>query len=1126
MSYSEYQRAAILQVCRAFQGQDAYLVADEVGLGKTFVARGVIESLREKKEGTSPFRVIYVASNQEIARANAPKLGQLISQAERGGWPVFFDRLSMMGGDDIQLPDAPPIQIYALSPNTTFTGRGSPCGSAKERKRLIAGMEDKWRRKGKLAGEAALVAALEDYDDPKAVRERAAPGAEKAIRVLRREMNDQAVRKLDPDLVILDEFHRFSSILAEEEREGEYSFRRMLRVLNEERRGRGAPPVKLLLLSATPYQYDHTAGEEVHHYGGETAADLEPDATEPFRDFLQLKEYLCGLNGIEPSEVADTVEDYARHLLCRTQRDWLCPDSARIWVEDLTTTWAGGRLTARVSADQLWAHIRSCEDFLERMTGKGPGLPEGLEGQRERDVASAVLEQGRQTAAALEAPWSVASFAHARIYLDEAPEYPQFADGYHSVQKGSKMATLEEGRRACCKLLRWADGHLLRRRGDGLDVDPDPAWYKRLQGHYKWETLKKIAMPPGCELRLWATPVGVERAGEPQCPETPYGKTVVFAHYRMSTRAVAVLTSMEAQLRLEDVCQGRLLQPLQAAPEMLLEPFRPLLKAIAAKAEKDPAGPGGETLLQGLRKLLSQAVTTFFSTTHALRVVTAHALLAGQGALPETAEAVLAYCRAYHWRAAVGEYLSCLAAFVPLEKLDAKELARIFREVQSVLGWTDRDRTRVLVLPDWADQGYPCTFGERYTSDYSDKSAHNEEDGEEGVRRNTARRLEHIRRRFQSPFYPFVLAASETAQEGVDLHSYAQTVVHWSVPSNLNAFVQEEGRVDRRGSLTIRRQLRYLAERDERQRLLLAWARRTGDLTPLFDPERAEELRGERPPAPTHAGLFPYWYLPLPEGAPGVPRLRRALLCLPLSGEVEEYARLLRGREKYASFGLRDAAGRDLPREEAEKLCPYLVSVPTPLYHGTNQYALSLTGAQRADLLRACRAVEPLIRAALPQLEAAGDASPDLVEAVEIWKAMERGSQGFAYGALYLTFARWKAEGYARASRPCGERSSCCARLLQALEERGLLPTGGSPEAFSARILLTALAESQGSPAVILRYDQLPCAQVLALEDGTPLTQKGLDRLRRGAREEDGLQDSLRVRPEALQGFDALETLP
>ena len=50
---------------------------------------------------------------------------------------------------------------------------------------------------------------------------------------------------------------------------------------------------------------------------------------------------------------------------------------------------------------------------------------------------------------------------------------------------------------------------------------------------------------------------------------------------------------------------------------------------------------------------------------------------------------------------------------------------------QSVLGWTDRDRTRVLVLPDWADQGYPCTFGERYTSDYSDKSAHDEEDGED-----------------------------------------------------------------------------------------------------------------------------------------------------------------------------------------------------------------------------------------------------------------------------------------------------------------------------------------------------------------------------------------------------------
>ena len=48
------------------------LLADEVGLGKTIVARGVIEALLERRR--NPLTVIYLCSNAEIAEQGRTKL--------------------------------------------------------------------------------------------------------------------------------------------------------------------------------------------------------------------------------------------------------------------------------------------------------------------------------------------------------------------------------------------------------------------------------------------------------------------------------------------------------------------------------------------------------------------------------------------------------------------------------------------------------------------------------------------------------------------------------------------------------------------------------------------------------------------------------------------------------------------------------------------------------------------------------------------------------------------------------------------------------------------------------------------------------------------------------------------
>lgn len=78
-SLKDFQRATVeIVYTRLFQRkQKSMLVADEVGLGKTVVAKGIIaRALRERRlrGDSTPFKVTYICSNQIIAAENIGKL--------------------------------------------------------------------------------------------------------------------------------------------------------------------------------------------------------------------------------------------------------------------------------------------------------------------------------------------------------------------------------------------------------------------------------------------------------------------------------------------------------------------------------------------------------------------------------------------------------------------------------------------------------------------------------------------------------------------------------------------------------------------------------------------------------------------------------------------------------------------------------------------------------------------------------------------------------------------------------------------------------------------------------------------------------------------------------------------
>lgn len=116
------------------KGRDKMLIADEVGLGKTIVARGIIAkgfSRFEAKPGKRTFNVVYICSNMALVKQNLKKLNftdadQAIDIAEED------DRVTGLAyvkpKDELEFP----FRIKAFTPATSFNDK-THAGKAEER---------------------------------------------------------------------------------------------------------------------------------------------------------------------------------------------------------------------------------------------------------------------------------------------------------------------------------------------------------------------------------------------------------------------------------------------------------------------------------------------------------------------------------------------------------------------------------------------------------------------------------------------------------------------------------------------------------------------------------------------------------------------------------------------------------------------------------------------------------------------------------------------------------------------------------------------------------------------------------------------------------------------------------
>lgn len=116
------------------KGRNKMLIADEVGLGKTIVAKGLIAKAFGQFEPTSTkktFNVIYICSNQALARQNLKKLNF-------SGDPLAIDyseeddRLTGLAYISAKEEQGFPFRIKAFTPATSFDDK-THAGKADER---------------------------------------------------------------------------------------------------------------------------------------------------------------------------------------------------------------------------------------------------------------------------------------------------------------------------------------------------------------------------------------------------------------------------------------------------------------------------------------------------------------------------------------------------------------------------------------------------------------------------------------------------------------------------------------------------------------------------------------------------------------------------------------------------------------------------------------------------------------------------------------------------------------------------------------------------------------------------------------------------------------------------------
>lgn len=845
----------------AAPGARRFLVADEVGLGKTVIARTIAQRLRASRKR---FNVMYLCPSLEIAGQNRPKFVSLTG-IETEKYDPGGDRLALVPG---HLPDeGKGFRVFAFTPETSLPGwKPGPRTGRKAERELIHSALDRFpnlltvvkRLDGERAGggrqllegrgdlsgftTAGIERAMRDiYSCPSGSVEKAVlewldrpdvnivefVGRFRSVLVLAALRS----RKVKPDLVILDEFHRYADLIIPKAELSNVRLKqeraRVHRLLVEALLG-GEDRPAVLLLSATPYRLHRLSGEEIHR-------------VDDYRSLIDLAGFLAD-DECHRAAVENAIRDYHRALGTTGAKDSVRQAvlSAKLRLEGLLRP-----LMART--ERALVHK---EDLFERSNP-----------QVEVEVQDLVVFRHFAKAAGSKfAGWAPAMWT-------SIPYPTQTMHGYKvwKTLKAAKPAPLEAGSG------RVGFAHPQLRHLAGMVGDP-----------------AHLSLP-------WQPPtVAWWRLEGPWSGRRPLpGKTLLFSRWRGAPTAISALLSINLS--------GGLRKPKEKAPAPLLRPggsetgaliglFMPWPNLpLAIEPLKTATGPltsvrrhaqrqlesfladnnialdGGEKrptwiVAAGVERAISKssyqrasslasrvtrgakgkdwtALPQIFQVSPAEVAALTEFLLSSPGAIlarclvrhkvpqdqPRDRQRVFEFAwerlRPYLGHRAFADLIN--TAFKRKRYPDALAEAMLKGGFEAVL---DEQMCLLSKLGDAVgieiidqlsasllDRPGLVQFRKGRISHRVPVQAVTPfaggEQSQGGKKKGKRVRSDTLRRAFNSPFWPHVLCTTSIGQEGLDFHLWCSRIVHWDLPGNPVDFEQREGRIARYGSLAVRRSL-------------------------------------------------------------------------------------------------------------------------------------------------------------------------------------------------------------------------------------------------------------------------------------------------------------------------------
>lgn len=981
----DFQQKTAKRITDLFiSGRNRVLLADEVGLGKTVVARSVIDLYRQYRSGFDDFyKVVYICSNASISHQNIKDLNVNnsadFSESRLSMQHLYIAREEQKIINDTQI-GAMPERLIPLTPTTSFHINKST-GTYKERALLcvilpyIIDIEDNryWKKfmqmdiidanwNYEIEHYKKIIEDLQQTNYLPNLRTSFHQKLENAsysnlisaihhvcstsdtslrniiIPQLRNIFAQISMDMLDPDLVIMDEFQRFSDLLHPGDDEQSMLVRQFFN--NSE--------TKILLLSATPYKPYSTIEEVNEGY------------VDAYRDFLQVMDFLfvkqdergefhtiwknfsndlrnvSNLNLKNVIESKSLAEDKLYNVTCRTERltNNMDPNAKTVFDVDCKEGDILSFAQGQYALDTITKHTRNvC--FRKIPMEYVMSAPYLLSFMKNYQLHNYWVNNIRFFREQLQKRGSLLCLSEQRI---NNYEYIAANNGKLQFLHDKIFGTLNSKGEPTHHIhqLLWVPASRPYYKAGGIFEEEASKRFSKLLIFSSWEMVPRML---SIMLSYYAECYTIGRS---QYRKLRHG----FSYKTSQKSKTPRVTERTDEFFLEYPCQwlAQVFAPMQYLDwhindirKEIREKIKMQLIQIGivdfnGKEDKPDAVLEIMKLLDGksnkeftsihpnvLSILVDCAIASPAICTYRLDKDIESAKLVGESFIklfnkPENAaiwdtmfddeplyRKVLDYCVIGNVQAMLDEYKFTLKG--------AKLGDNIIIASSTNLDLVTKERV-----------GDKNLFSMRthFAMQYVDKV---KTDG------NIARTTKMIDV-FNSPFRPFVMATTSVGQEGLNFHWYARKLVHWNLPSNPVDMEQREGRINRYACHAIRQSIAQLFGDSihlQNYNDNTIWQR-------LFEVAREQLGSG-------HSQMIPYWSLPINELTDDqkqkIVYIERIVPMYPYSSEHTKYEHLIKVLSLYRlTLGqprqeelTQLLASNQLSKEELEQLminlCPY-----------------------------------------------------------------------------------------------------------------------------------------------------------------------------------------------------------